>query len=233
MVRSFPHILICIVATAAPASAAEPRSFESYLRSAAILHESLEFEQALEALDQAASYSRDLHDDVVLALWRGVILADHQKPAEADAAFRRGLSLDIDAQLPTAASPKIVRDFEAARASIKKLKPAPMPVREVPAIAPALTPTASTEPSNEVAFRPGSVPLTVTLGVGAVVAGAASLSLGLMMNQQLLRMQQATYQVDAVAPAQAASSERAGAWVAGGLAVALLTTAIISWVLTP
>ncbi len=204
-------------------------SFESYLKSAAILHESLEFEQALGALEKARAHSRGVSDDVVLSLWQGVVLAEMQKQAESDQAFRKGLSLNPDAQLPTAASPSIVRNFEAVRASVRKVK---ITLPDAPIAAPQLTPTIVPEPRLEVKPFAGA-PLAVGFLSGALLTGTAAVVLALAGNGQNNLAAGARYQSDAVRPAATAAGLNTAAAISGAASGALVSCAVIAWLRSP
>lgn len=104
----------------APAAHAQRSDVDRYLTAAARLYEDLEYERALDQLHRARQLSRGVDDDVTIALYEGVILADLGKRDEALAAFREGLYLKPDAKLPVKVSPKVEREFEALRLDVKK-----------------------------------------------------------------------------------------------------------------
>ena len=96
---------------------------EDYLRfynAALRLHESLEYERALEqlALARKQATSGDQMSQVSLA--EGVVLADMNRSEEAMAAFKQGLLLSPDAKLPIKVSPRVAGEVETVRAKVKK-----------------------------------------------------------------------------------------------------------------
>lgn len=94
---------------------------QRYLFAASRLYENLEYERALEQLKRARTITgRTVEDDVAIALYEGILLADMGKTEESVAAFKEGLYLKPDAKLPVKVSPKVVRAFEAVRADVKK-----------------------------------------------------------------------------------------------------------------
>lgn len=99
---------------------AQTSDVERYLTAAARLYESLEYERALEQLKRARSSSSGINDDISIALYEGIILAEMGKKEESTAAFKEGLFLNVDAKLPVKVSPKVERDFEVVRQDVKK-----------------------------------------------------------------------------------------------------------------
>lgn len=111
----------CCAALTVPLSAhAQSDDAQRYLTAAARLYENLEYERALEQLKRARTLSRGVDDDVAIALYEGIILADMGKKEDSTAAFKEGLFLKPDAQLPVKVSPKVTADFEAVRREVKK-----------------------------------------------------------------------------------------------------------------
>ena len=86
-------------------AAREATDFERYLAAAVRLYENLEYERALEQLERAKRFSRGADDDVLLALYEGVVRADLGEAEAARAAFKTGLLLDPEAKLPVKVSP--------------------------------------------------------------------------------------------------------------------------------
>ncbi|MFL5322119.1 MAG: hypothetical protein ACJ790_20825 [Myxococcaceae bacterium] len=117
--RLLTGLLVCtLVLGALPAHAQE--DVQRYLTAAARLYENLEYERALDQLKRARGLSRGVDDDVTIALYEGIILADMGKKDDSRAAFKEGLFLKPDAQLPVKVSPKVTADFEAVRTEVKK-----------------------------------------------------------------------------------------------------------------
>ena len=93
---------------------------QRYLDAAALLYENLEYERALDQLKKARTVSGGVDDDVNIALYEGVVLSDLGKKDEAVAAFREGLYLKPDAQLPVKVAPKTAAAFATTRADVKR-----------------------------------------------------------------------------------------------------------------
>lgn len=96
-----------------------PNELQTYLQAALRLYASLDYEQALEKLSRAKRYVHDLEDDVLVSFYEGIILADLNRKEQSRAAFRAGLLLKPDAQLPMKVSPKVAQDFEAVREEVR------------------------------------------------------------------------------------------------------------------
>jgi tetratricopeptide (TPR) repeat protein len=110
-------LLLLLGLTPTAAQAASEAS--KYLTAAVRLYENLEYERALQKLAQAKRLVRAMEEDVTIALYEGLIYADMNKWEEANIAFKEGLYLKPDAQLPAKAAPKVQRAFEAARQEVK------------------------------------------------------------------------------------------------------------------
>jgi tetratricopeptide (TPR) repeat protein len=165
--------------------------FQSVFSAAVRFYENFEYEQSLEQLSRAKALAQGLEQEVLVALYQGVVRAELGQREESLAAFRTGLYLKPDAKLPVKVSPKVERDFEDVRQAVQAdlglpttstpatgaPPPADRPVQppaltasvDPPHQAPAYVPSAST------AQQPGPrvLPL-VFLGAGAVAGGAAS-----------------------------------------------------------
>ncbi|HLK99637.1 MAG TPA: tetratricopeptide repeat protein [Myxococcaceae bacterium] len=102
-----------------PRTARAQGDFDRYLNSAVQLYESGENEDALEQLQRARKLAQGIQQDVAVALHEGLILADMGKTEQSRAAFRRGLTLDPEAQLPIKVGPKVEQSFEEVRKSVK------------------------------------------------------------------------------------------------------------------
>jgi len=107
-------VLLLTLVCSGPARA-QSRASQRRIAAAARLYEQLDYEGALEQLAKARSSPRTRDDDVAIALYEGVILAEMGKPADSAAAFRAGLLLKPDAVLPVKVSPKVQSDFERVR----------------------------------------------------------------------------------------------------------------------
>jgi tetratricopeptide (TPR) repeat protein len=195
--RAGPEVLVLFLALTLPLlghaqPARKGSEFQTYLNAAARLYESLEYEQALEKLERAKRYVRDVEDDVMISLYEGIILADLDRREQSQAAFRAGLLLRPEAKLPVKVSPKVERDFEAIRADVKrelealraKQEAQKPPVAQKDPATPRSSPPTPTDSSTSAqpALTPGVTAETLApsfkvvpyslMGGGAVLAGA-------------------------------------------------------------
>lgn len=108
----------------ATAASAQSADAQRYILAASRLYENLEYERALDQLKKARGVSGGVDDDVNIALYEGVILSDMGKKEEAVAAFREGLYLKPEANLPVKVAPKIAQVFTATKNDVlKELQP--------------------------------------------------------------------------------------------------------------
>jgi tetratricopeptide (TPR) repeat protein len=111
----------CVLVTFISLSAiAEESDFQRYYNAALRLHESLEYERALETLGSARKAASTLDEQARVNLAEGVVLADLNRLEEARAAFKAGLLLTPDAPLPLKVAPKVAAEVEALRARVKQ-----------------------------------------------------------------------------------------------------------------
>lgn len=121
LLRTLVLLVVCLCLWTPSVASAQADAVERYLTAASRLYENLEYERALEQLKRARSISgRTVEDDVSIALYEGIILADLGKKEDSIAAFKEGLYLKPDAKLPVRVSPKVVSDFEGVRTEVKK-----------------------------------------------------------------------------------------------------------------
>jgi tetratricopeptide (TPR) repeat protein len=148
-----------------------------HIASAAQLYEELEYERALDQLAKAKAFPRTPAQDVAIALYQGIILADMGRAEESRAAFRAGLRVQADAALPVKVSPKVEAEFENIRreyaeqaAARKQEMPAApdRPQRQKPVA--SLKPSA---PPPEIQLSQPSSGLTVRRAAPYVLVGAA------------------------------------------------------------
>lgn len=99
---------------------ADETDFQKYYNAALRLHESLEYERALETLASARKAAGSLEEQAKVNLCEGVVLADLNRLDDARAAFKAGLLLTPDAPLPLKVAPKVAAEVEALRARVKK-----------------------------------------------------------------------------------------------------------------
>jgi hypothetical protein len=183
----FAAVLLAGLSSATAWGAQSP--VRRYLRSAATFYDKLDFDRALEQARKAESRSTGPEDDVEIALVEGVLLANLEKEDDADAAFRRGLSLQPDAKLPyKSVSPKIVELFEKVRAEVKKAltrTPTPEEVTPPPPVVekppppvekPAVVVTTPVEQPSRGVRRFAWIPLVAGVALGGAGAYAYSQS---------------------------------------------------------
>jgi hypothetical protein len=89
-----------LVSLSLPVHAQGASKVQSYLISVNRLYEDLEYEQALGQIARARRLPRTVEENVALALYEGIILADMSRWEESTAAFKAALSLDPAAKLP-------------------------------------------------------------------------------------------------------------------------------------
>ncbi|MCC6333420.1 MAG: hypothetical protein IT380_05470 [Myxococcales bacterium] len=99
---------------------AQESDFQKYYNAALRLHESTEYERALETLGNARKAAVTLEESAKVNLCEGVVLADLNRFDEARAAFKAGLLLTPDAPLPLKVAPKVQAEVDVMRARVKK-----------------------------------------------------------------------------------------------------------------
>ncbi len=130
----------------APRTALAATEFDRYLSAAISLYKDLESERALEQLKRARKVARGIEQDVAVALYEGIILADLGKWDSSRAAFRTALALDPEAKLPVLVGSKIEGEFEKIRERVhkdlarRKPRPEPRPTSPPPPAAPQEAP---------------------------------------------------------------------------------------------
>lgn len=96
------------------------KTVEDNLASVNRLYEALEYERALEKIDQAKRMVPGAEASVTLVLYEGIILAEMIRMDEANRAFRAALFLRPDAKLPVEVAPKLKKHFEFVRAEVTR-----------------------------------------------------------------------------------------------------------------
>ncbi len=177
----------------APASKKED-GFQARMKAAAWLYEELEYEQALKALSQAQTLAKTDDERTEVAVFQGIVLADLGQRDKSLAAFRKALSLRLEARLPVKVSPKVEQDFEEVRQAVRSEREAvarakaPPPATDRPAQPPAVAtpalpaPTSGADlgsPSPREERGRGIRKLPVALLGAGVVAGGVGSYLGL------------------------------------------------------
>jgi tetratricopeptide (TPR) repeat protein len=173
-------LVLCTVPNAARAQ----DNFHRYYSAAVRLYNAGESEQALEQFQQAKARTYAVQQDVMVALYEGLILLELGPKEKALAALETGLLLDPDVELPVMVSPKVKEEFEALRERVRKKlarRQAPKS-QDRPSRAnldPPEPPAQKTfEPQPELAEQyrgrlPTAVPLALA-GVGVVAAGVGA-----------------------------------------------------------
>lgn len=189
-------------------------SFQDVFASAVRSYEDLDYEQSLEQLQKARALAKGNEQEVPVSLYLGLVHAELGNREQSLAAFRTALYLQPDAKLPVKkVSPRVERDFEEVRQSVRKdlgltqpetatppVATAPgvdRPVQPSPGPAPALIPPATPAapataylPAVEARRESGRVPVLplALLGVGAA-AGGSGATFGLLskLNLRLAR----------------------------------------------
>ncbi|WP_147469324.1 hypothetical protein, partial [Corallococcus sp. AB045] len=153
------------------ARAEEPGPFQTQVRAARQLYDELEYERALAELSRARRHSSGEADDVLLALYEGVILADLGRTESSSAAFRVALLLQPGAELPLKVSPKVEQRFESVRQQVLR-ELAKQDVR-VPPLAPPPVATAPLDPVTSADMRASPVSAAPEVSTSATVRSRA------------------------------------------------------------
>ncbi len=258
--RALLALFVGFLVIGSPLGSAHAASdLERYLTAATRLYENLEYELALAQLQRARNVARGVEEDVTVALYEGIILADLNRWEQARASFLMALMLKPDAKLPLRVSPKVEREFEAQRErALRQLahqRPAPQPEPTVP---PTSTPpaVASDRPEQKPAREsrlipepaPAPAPVAVTgveapargvptlplvlLGAGVVAAGSGTW-FGLASRNQVESAWNAHFQSDVVSNQREAQRSARTANLLFGTAGLAVAGAVVSWLLTP
>ena len=113
-------LVLALVLTLAFTARASDAEFQRFYNAALRLHESLEYERALEQLSLAKKQAETGDQVALVNLAQGVVLADMNRQDEANAAFKAGLLLSPDARLPLKVSPRVATQVEVIRAKAKQ-----------------------------------------------------------------------------------------------------------------
>ncbi|WP_257459654.1 hypothetical protein [Archangium lipolyticum] len=172
------------------------------------LYEALEYERALERIEQAKRMVPGVEASVALVLYEGIILSEMIRMDEANRAFRAALFLRPDAKLPVTVSPKLERHFELVRAEVKREQALIRDMREAKqrhetAIAQRET-TPGMPPPPEMTSPWRSRALLPTIA-GGVLLVAGGVSYGLSRNE-LLKLRDEKPGIATYAGAQASAS---------------------------
>lgn len=176
---------MCLLAAGFVPSAARAQSdFHRYYSAAVRLYNAGESEQALAQLQQAKARTYAVQQDVMVALYEGLILLELGPKEKALAALETGLLLDPDVDLPVMVAPKVKEEFEALREKVRKklARRQPPKAEDVPTRA-KLEPMEASEQklfepqagwAEQSRMRVPAVPLALA-GVGVVAAGVGAI----------------------------------------------------------
>ena len=102
------------------ARAANEGEIHNYLRSINRLHESLDYELALNQIQLGRKLPRGTAEEVTLSLYEGIIHCEMGKQKPGASSFRAALLLRPDAKLPVQVAPKVEALFESVRKQVKQ-----------------------------------------------------------------------------------------------------------------
>ncbi|MFL5352552.1 hypothetical protein [Archangium sp.] len=225
---------------------APQEDFQSVFSAAVSLYENFEYEKSLEQLSRAKALAHGVEQEVPVALYQGIVQAELGQHDESLASFRTGLYLQPDARLPVKVSPKVERDFEDVRQSVRRdlgvQEPASGATAQAPADRPVQTPglTPRVEPRpqtpayvpsvNEQKASGRSVLPAVLLGTTAVAGGAAAF-FGLQSATQVSHAREAGFYDERVAYLNRAESNALVANILFGTASAAALGALATFLI--
>lgn len=147
------RLLICLwVMGAMPRPALAQADFQGCLGKAVYLYEELDYERALDELQKVRRLARTVEQEVAVSLQEGIVLGDMGQREQSQAAFKKALFLSPEANLPLKVSPKLMEDFELARAQVRaELRDSSAAAASMPAMA---APIPIVEPPGAGASKP-------------------------------------------------------------------------------
>lgn len=242
-------LLIVSLLCAGPSLAEVSPDVKKYLGSAAALFEKLEYEKALAQLKRARAKSQGPEDDLRIALYEGVVLAE-MGDATAPAAFASALGMDPNANLPLVVSPKVQKVFDKAKEQVQKVLAAqaeaeraraeeqrkkdeankpPPPAEKKPEPAPAAIveqPRAEPQPSAlKYLWIPETVVATAGLVTGTVLLVQAKSA------QDALNNNVPANREEALATANRGANMQLFGWVAVGVGAAAAAAAVTTFII--
>jgi hypothetical protein len=214
-------IATAVIAVAPSAQAANSPDFDRFMTAAKGLYGALEFERALEQLALAQHRPHEAIAEVELATFQGILLADLDKRAESDAAFRTALFVDPEAALTVRVSPKVAERFEALRREVKATLGASAP-RRVP---PPPAPSAAPPPQVATSGPPSRTWAWVVVGTGALCAGSSTyLLVQARSNWNALQSGAVSSAPAALTTRDQGKADQTAGLIVGGLGAATLAT---------
>lgn len=172
--RSVHGLLLALMLLCQPASAAQPAELQPrepegnpHLQEALRFYDDLEYEKALGALEKARQWpSNTPEEQVNIEMLEGFLSFELHQPERGKNAFRRALSVDLEAKPTLRVSPKVLQALEDARAELRA-------AREVPPVVEAIPPRIETA-DEAPASRTGTLSrfrLPIAIGGGVVAVG--------------------------------------------------------------
>ena len=119
MTRRFVRTVLLALVLSAVARA-DSESMTRFLNAALRLYENLEYERALEQVQNARKTAVTPDEQATVNLYEGMVLFDLGRTEDAQGAFRAALLLDPNAQLPLKVSPKVKAGFEQMRNAVNR-----------------------------------------------------------------------------------------------------------------
>lgn len=235
-------LLVLVVAFATETFADVSPDVRKYVGSASALFEKLEYEKALAQLKRAKAKSQGPEDDLRIALYEGIVLAE-MGDATAPSAFASALGMDPNATLPLVVSPKVQRVFDKAKAQVLKVMEAeaaaerarleekrrqeeasrpPPPVEKKPDPAPIVVEQPKPQPKKSLrplALVPAAVGVAA-IGTGTVLLVQAKVAQDALKNDVPLNRE------EALATANRGANMQLFGWVVLGVGFAAVAAAI-------
>ena len=243
-----PRTLLCLFLLTAPEALAEVSpDVRKYVGSASALFEKLEYEKALAQLKRAKAKSQGPEDDLRIALYEGIVLAE-MGDATAPSAFASALGMDPNVTLPLVVSPKVQRVFDKAKGQVlkvleaeaaaerarqeearKKEEASRPPPEKKPDPPPAIVEQPKPQPKSGGALRYAWVPAAV-VGAGGVVSWAVMFAMAQSAHSALGNNAPMSRE-EALATANRGANLQLFGYVALGVGVAAVAAAAALFVL--
>jgi hypothetical protein len=237
-------LLIVTLLAALPAAAEVSPDVRKYVGSAAALFEKLEYEKALAQLKRAKAKSQGPEDDLRIALYEGIVLAE-MGDSTAPSAFASALGMDPNVTLPLVVSPKVQKVFDKAKAQVQKVieaeaaaeraraeekrkleeankPPPPAVVEKKEEPPPVIVEKPRPAPTRNILFVPVAAAGVVGVGVGAVLLIQANAAKSALANNVPMNRD------EALATANRGANMQIAGWVlvGAGSAVAVAGAAL-------
>lgn len=235
-------LLVIAVVAATEAVAEVSPDVRKYVGSASALFEKLEYEKALAQLKRAKAKSQGPEDDLRIALYEGIVLAE-MGDATAPSAFASALGMDPNVGLPLVVSPKVQKVFDKAKSQVLKVMEAeaaaeraraeekrkqeeaskpPPPVEKKPDPAPIVIEQPKPAPTKS--LRPLAL-IPAAVGVAAIGTGTVLL-IQAKLAQDALKNDVPMNREDALATANRGANMQLFGWVVMGVGFAAVAAAV-------